>query len=304
MSGHALVIREALIDEVVDGDRVSRHTGGSPANVALGLARLDVATTLHTSIGNDEDGRLIYRHLSASNVAVTARSVTSTPTSRAVATLAGDGSATYQFTLNWAPAHLDDLGSPSLIHAGSLGAFLQPGSKVTKDVIGRRQRLGALISLDPNIRPSLMQEPTSIRMAFEELAFSSDLTKLSDEDAQYLYPGWSADRVLDLLVDGGVSVAVITRSGEGAYLASRGNRVSIPAVRTNVVDTVGAGDSFMAALIWALVFQPDGWQGRSISTARLEMIGSAAAQAAAITVSRPGADLPYLRDLRLGRLAG
>ncbi len=301
MSMTALVVGEALIDEVVDGDRVSRHPGGSPANVALGLARLGVVTLLHTAIGDDAEGELIDRHLSASGVTMTAGSVTSAPTSKAVAALAQDGSATYRFTLSWEPAYLDDLGSPTLIHTGSIGAFLQPGSEVTRDIIRQGQRLGALISFDPNIRPSLMPEPDRTRASFEELAFSTQLTKLSEEDAAYLYPGIPPEDVLDLLLDGGVSVVAITRGGEGAYLASGGDRVSIPSVRTGVADTVGAGDSFMAALIWALAFDGDGWDGRPISADRLELIGGTAAHAAAVTVSRSGADLPTLRDLQVSR---
>jgi fructokinase len=302
VSLNALVVGEALIDEVIERDRVSRHVGGSPANVALGLARLDVPTLLHTAIGNDADGRLIYRHLSASGVTLTSRSVTAAPTSKAVATLAQDGSATYRFTLNWDPANLDEPGSPTLVHTGSLGAFLRPGSEVTRDIIRRGQRLGALLTFDPNIRPSLMPEPDSTRASFEQLAFSSALTKLSDEDAEYLYPGMPPEDVLDLLIAGGVSVAAITLGGEGAYLASGDGRARIPPVRTRVVDTVGAGDSFMAALIWALAFDGEGWDGGPILADRLEHIGDTSARAAAITVSRPGADLPHLSDFQAGRV--
>lgn len=298
----ALVVGEALIDEVVDGDRVSRHPGGSPANVARGLARLDVETAIHTTIGNDADGRLIYRHLSESGVSVTPRSVTSAQTSKAVAVISQDGSATYQFAMSWNPSQLADLGSPTLIHAGSLGAFLKPGSRVTGDIIKRGRDRGALISFDPNIRPSLMPEPDEARASFEELTWSTHLTKLSDEDAQYMYPGTPPEKVLDLLLDRGVSVAAITRGAEGAYLASGENRVSIPSVRTRVADTVGAGDSFMAALIWALGFDGPGWDGGPISADRLESVGEIAARAAAITVSRPGADLPNLRDLLASRV--
>lgn len=303
MSRRALVVGEALIDEVVDGDLVTRHPGGSPANVALGLARLGVVTDLHTAIGNDADGKLIDRHLSASGVTLTAASLTGAPTSKAMATLAGDGSATYRFTLSWDPTHLDDLGSPTLIHTGSLGAFLQPGADVTREMVTRGQRLGALTCFDPNIRPSLMPEPERTREMFEELAFPTHLTKLSDEDAKYLYPRMALEDVLDLLIDGGVSVVAITRGGEGALLASGGDRVSIPSVRSRVADTVGAGDSFMAALIWALAFDTDGWDGRPISADRLEVIGDTAARAAAVTVSRPGADLPNISDLRAGRIS-
>ena len=91
---------------------------------------------------------------------------------------------------------------------------------------------------------------------------------------------------------------MVTRGEKGAYLASGQARVSVPPVRTHVADTVGAGDSFMAALIWALAFEGAGWDGRALPADRLEAVGKTAARAAAITVSRPGADLPYLVDLQ------
>lgn len=302
MSRTALVIGEALIDEVVDGGRVSRHPGGSPANVALGLARLEVDTLLHTAIGDDDDGALIERHLRASGVSLTAGSVTSAPTSKAVATLAEDGSATYRFAVRWDPASLDDLASPTLIHTGSLGAFLRPGSRVVRDIIRRGRRGGALISFDPNIRPSLLPEPERMRASFEGIALRSGLTKLSDEDAEFLYPGAPVEDVLDILIAGGVSVAAITRGGEPAYLASGTHRVAVPSVRTRVVDTIGAGDSFMAALIWALAFDGSGWDGEPVSAGRLEAVGETAALAAAMTVSRRGADLPRAGELQAGRI--
>jgi len=292
------VVGEALIDEVVDGGRVGRHPGGSPSNVALGLARLDVDTVLHTRIGDDADGGLIRRHLGATGVGLTADSVTAAPTSRAVATISQDGSASYRFDVTWDPAPLADLGTPTVIHAGSLGAFMEPGSKVTRDIIQRGLRQDARITLDPNIRPSLLPDPAETRAFFEELAFTSHLTKLSDEDAEYLYPGRPLEDVLNLLIDGGIPIAAITRGADGAMLASGGERIVIPPVTVGVVDTVGAGDSFMATLIWALAFDADGWAGEQVSAERLRVVGRAAATAAALTVCRPGADLPTLRELR------
>ena len=292
------MVGEALIDEVIDGGRVGRYPGGSPSNVALGLARLEVDTVLHTMIGDDANGRLIRRHLGAAGVALTADSVTDAPTSRAVATISEDGSANYRFDVTWHPAPIADLGTPTIIHAGSLGAFLEPGSRVTRDIVQRGRSRDARITFDPNIRPSLLPHLVETRTLFEELAFTSDVTKLSDEDADYLYPGLPPADVLDLLIDSGVRVAAITRGAEGAILAGGGERVVIPPVAVRVVDTVGAGDSFMAALIWALAFEGDEWTGEPVSAERLRVVGRAAASAAAITVSRPGADLPTLRELR------
>jgi fructokinase len=135
------------------------------------------------------------------------------------------------------------------------------------------------------------------RKIFEAFASSSHLTKLSDEDAGFLFPGRSLDYVLDLLLDGGVAVAAVTQGSRGAYLASGKNRIRIPPVQTKVADTVGAGDSFMATLIWALIYESGGWDGQPISMDRVEDVGAKAARAAAITVSRPGADLPVLSEL-------
>lgn len=297
MSGGALVVGEALIDEVIDVGGVRRHPGGSPANVALGLSRLGVATRLHTAIGADDEGALIREHLHASGVALTAESISEAPTSKAVAVLAEDGSATYDFAVSWNPRELVQLGEPRLIHTGSLGALLDPGSDVVRRIVDRGRRNGALIAFDPNIRPSLLPDASRARELFDAFAFSSRLTKLSDEDAEFLFPGEPLERVLDRLIDGGVAVAGITRGGEGASLASGTHRVHVPAVTTGVADTVGAGDSFMAALIHALVFAGTGWDGKPISAERLAEVGARAALAAAITVSRPGADLPTLDDL-------
>lgn len=299
MTASALVVGEALIDEVIESSGVRRHAGGSPANVALGLARLGVATRFHTAIGDDGDGELIRQYLLASGVTLTAESSTGRPTSRAIATLADDGSAAYEFALSWHPRSLDDLGSPTVIHSGSLGAVLEPGCDVTSEIVRRGRAGGALITFDPNIRPSLAGDPDVVRERFATFVPVSHLVKLSDEDAAFLFPGESVEGVLDRLVEGGVAVAAITRGSEGALLASGTDRVTVSPVETVVADTVGAGDSFMAALIWALVTQ--GWHGEPVSRRRLDEIGASAARAAAITVSRPGADLPGLTELDLKR---
>jgi len=299
----ALVVGEALIDAVVEPDRVVRHPGGSPANVALGLARLGIATRLHTAIGADDDGELIRAHLDRSGVALTPESVTDAPTSTAVATLADDGSARYDFAVSWNPRELADLGSPTVVHTGSLGALLEPGREVTSDILRRARAAGAFITFDPNIRAGLIGDPREARARFTELALVAQLIKLSDEDAEFLFPGRPLDEVLDLLIAGGAAVAGITLGSRGAYLASAAERVSVPSVTTTVADTVGAGDSFMAALIRGLVFGPDGGDGRPVSSRRLQEIGGWAARAAAVTVSRAGADLPELHELGAQRQA-
>jgi fructokinase len=295
MTPEALVVGEALIDEIVESGRVRRSPGGSPANVALGLARLGLETRLHTAIGDDEDGDLIRQHLVAAGVTLTAESSTNGPTSRAVATLAEDGSAGYQFAVSWEPRDLPEIGEPTVIHVGSLGAFLEPGCEVTRAIVRRGRAAGALVTFDPNIRPSLSGNPERALERFMALALASDLTKLSEEDAGFLFPGEPLYRILDRLIDGGVAVAAITRGSEDALLASGPHRVTVPPVATALADTIGAGDSFMAAMIWSLVSAY--WDGAPLSQRRLAETGEVAARAAAITVSRTGADLPALSEL-------
>ena len=301
MTVSALVVGEALIDEVVGSGAIRRHVGGSPANVALGLARLGVSTRFHTAVGKDPDGELIQRHLRDAGVIVTAESSTELPSSCAVAVLAEDGSASYRFALAWDPHDLVDLGAPTVIHAGSLGAFLAPGADVTAAIVRRGRDGGALITFDPNIRPSLVGDADGVRERFRAFASVSHLVKLSDEDAAILFPGLSVDSVLDILISGGTTVAAVTLGKRGARLASAGDRVTIPPVETTVADTVGAGDSFMAALVWALL--AEGWDGRPVSRSILEAVGRTAARAAAITVSRPGADLPDSSELSAEAMA-
>lgn len=297
MSAHALVVGESLVDEVVEGGVVHRHPGGSPANVALGLARLGVTTVLHTMVGGDEDGQLLQRHLSASGVLLTAGSVADSPTSRAIATIAEDGSATYEFAISWNPRPVDEFGAANVIHTGSLAAFLEPGCDVVNEVLRRGRAAGALITFDPNIRPSIIRDRRDALARFIAIASRSHLTKLSDQDAEFLFPGESVEDVATTLLDLGAAVVAITRGDAGAHLGSDAARVDLPAVSTSVADTIGAGDSFMAAMIWALVECDGGWNGRAISPDRLERAGIAATTAAAITVSRTGADLPLLADL-------
>lgn len=298
----ALVIGEALIDEVVAGDGVERHPGGSPANVAVGLARLGVPTGFHTALGRDSDGTVIAEHLAAAGVRLTPGSWTDAPTSVATARIRGDGSAEYVFRLSWAPSEPPAAGAAELVHTGSIAAFLSPGADVVREALAGAHADGAVTTFDPNIRPALLPDAPESRRIFAVVAAESDIVKLSDEDADFLFPGTPLTDVLDELVASGVCVAAVTRGADGALLASGGHRIAVDPVSTTVVDSVGAGDTFMAALIWALCFEgiapSDGTQlAGTITEDRLVAAGRAAAYAAAITVSRAGADLPTRDDV-------
>ncbi|CAN5323765.1 carbohydrate kinase [soil metagenome] len=293
----AVVIGEALVD-VVDGIAIP---GGSPLNVAVGLARLGLPTALATRFGDDEYGRLIAEHLAASGVSLTPGSVDSRPTGVAEATIAADGSASYRFAIDWDPAEVVIADAPALVHTGSIGATLAPGAALVERLL-RDHRDAATISYDPNARPQLMGDPADARVVVERLIGLADVVKASDEDVAWLYPDSDVDSVLAGWLAHGPAMVVLTRGGDGADALAASGHVHVDAPATHVADTIGAGDSFMAGLLAALADR-DLLGGdrrdalRGIDTATLTDVVSFAARCAAITVSREGANPPSRDEL-------
>lgn len=302
---HALVIGEALVDVVVRRDgTTSTHPGGSPANVAIGLARLARDAELLCFMGLDDNGAIVRDHVEASGAHLVPGSQSAPHTSVATATLDDDGAATYEFDLTWAiAADAAPREDPLVVHTGSIAAVLHPGAGDVRTIISDA-RAGATITYDPNIRPSLMGSPSEARGSVEATVALADVVKVSDEDLTWLYPdqnpvasaqAWAAS--------GGPTLVVLTRGGEGAsaYLAD-GRSCEVAAAHVDVADTVGAGDSFMAGLIdglwyFGLVGASRRDKLRDIKTASLEQILIRCARIAGITVSRPGANPPTVWEL-------
>jgi fructokinase len=294
-----LVVGEALVDIVRRPDGTSaEHPGGSPANVALGLARLGRPTRLLTRIGDDERGDEVREHLVASGVRLEPGSIIHGPTSTAAATLNAAGAATYEFALDWDLPATVDLGSASALHAGSIAAFLPPGGDAVVALLERAAGT-VTVSYDPNARPRLMGDPVQARSRVDRIVASADLVKASDEDLAWLAPGEALEAVATGWLERGPAVVVITCGGGGSFAVTRQGRVDIPAPAVDVVDTVGAGDSFMAALIDHL-----GTVGL-LGAARREALRAAstdvvAGRVAAITCSRAGANPPTRAELDAG----
>ena len=308
-----IAIGESLVDVVVsaDGRRTTEHPGGSPMNIALGLARLNRPVTLVTHFGTDARGESIVRHLNGAGVTIAAGSLRDERTSTATAHLRANGSAEYVFDLRWAlPADAAIDGLPptgaELVHVGSIGAFLEPGGSAVLSLLRRMAERDdpPLILFDPNVRPSILRDHVAAVARFEHIAALASIVKLSDEDAEWLYPGTSIENATERILSLGPALVAVTRGGDGAVLATRTTRHAVPGVAVTVADTIGAGDSFMSALIDRVAGLRDSGvpvqalrDGRAFDAERLAAIGEYAVRCAAITVSRPGADPPTRADV-------
>ncbi len=299
-----LVLGEALVDVVYKGGDVSEHVGGSPANVAFGLGRLDHDVTLAAWFAKDERGERIAQACRDSRVKIAVGTDRAPRTSVANAIIDDIGKATYQFDLSWVLPLLPDLSHIGHVHTGSIGATLEPGGGQVVQAV-RRASSHATVSYDPNARPTLMGSPTAVIGRVEELIALSDLVKSSDEDIEWLYPEIPIHDVIRRWLDLGPGVVVVTRGGDGASVAvkSRDDVIEVAPNPVTVADTVGAGDSFMAGLISGLLDAdllggPD--EKAAIAEATLEQVMPAVDRAIAtssLTVSKVGAYAPVRTEI-------
>ncbi|PRB43773.1 carbohydrate kinase [Arthrobacter sp. MYb23] len=306
------VIGEALVDVVQRSSGIEAHVGGSPLNVAVGLARLDHPVQFIGRYGRDAYGDSIAAHLRSSSVMVPLPP-DEKPTSVATAQIDDDGAATYAFDLAWELPGLVGrlplmLQGSTLLHTGSIATFLEPGAT---EVIAAVEHAhpSSTISFDPNCRPSIITDVEYARTQAERFVVLSDVVKASDEDLEWLYPGVdpveSARRWLSLGGEEGPALVVVTRGSRGPWGITRAGETQIAAPTVNVVDTVGAGDSFMAGLLSAIVDHGlEGAQNRSdlraMPVETLAAIMDHATRAAAVTVSRAGANPPTRAELNHG----
>jgi fructokinase len=305
MHPRLLVVGEALVDVVTDSSGESaEHVGGSPANVAVGLARLDHPVDFATWLGHDERGERIAAHLRRHGVNLTPESFGSSPTSVAVATLDPAGAATYDFDLHWELPEVTLPKGTGHVHTGSIATVLQPGAQSVTAVLHAVREQGT-VSYDPNIRPSIMGDLDAVRRRVEELVGLSDVVKASEDDLELLYPGESPEQVMSRWVVLGAGLAVVTLGAEGVtYRVASDERCGLaPARVKGVVDTVGAGDSFMAGLVSGLVaahLLGDPGARARLHEATLEGVRPAVERGLAtsgVTVGRAGAYAPSLDEL-------
>lgn len=296
-----LVLGESLVDIVSDADgTTSERPGGSPANVAVALARLGAAVALATALGPDGRGDRVLEHLRTAGVGLAGDPVLLPRTSTAVATVWEDGSASYDFDV---AGQLSVPGADPRrrhVHAGSIAAVLEPGASAVVASLGEHAAT-ATISYDVNARPAVTGAGPRLTEAVLRVARVADLVKASDEDLAVVFPDLGLDDAVRTLLAAGPAAVILTRGARGASCATAHGRVDVPADTTPVADTIGAGDSFCAALLHDL--DATGFLGRTgrplttAPTAIWERALRRATSAAALTVSRPGADPPTLAEL-------
>ncbi len=299
-----LVCGEALYDvfpteESATGFTLDARIGGSAFNVATGLARLGRPVALVTGLSTDPLGEKLARALAAEGVDTGWLARKDAPATLALVGLNPDGSARYRF---YGDGAADRLVEPADLPPldGVRGALFGCFSLLTRPTgdsflaYAQAARGGPLVCLDPNIRATVEPDMAVWRDRVEAFAACADVVKLSDEDLGALYPRQGPAEVARRWLAGGARLVALTRGGAGAVAWVGGAEVAVPAPVTRVVDTVGAGDSFLAALLTALDEAGltaraalDGLDGASVAPA-LEF----AARAAAITCARRGADLP------------
>jgi fructokinase len=303
------VIGEGLVDVVQRSSGIEAHVGGSPLNVAVGLARLGHPVQFIGRYGRDAYGESVAAHLKASSVMLP-QAPDGLPTSVATALVDDDGAATYTFDLAWELPGLAErlpfmLQGTTLLHTGSIATMLAPGAA---DVLAavEHSHPSATISFDPNCRPSIITDADYARRQAEKFVTLSDVVKASDEDLAWLYPGVdvldSARRWLSLGGAEGPAMVVVTRGAAGPWGITAAGETEFAAPRVEVADTVGAGDSFMAALLSGVVDR--GLAGaqnradlRALPAEGLAALLAHASRAAAVTVSRAGANPPTRAEL-------
>lgn len=310
-SAPVAVLGECVADAFVDpgGGREASLSlevfpGGGPANTAVALARLGTSTRFLGRLSQDVFGRLFRAHLAASGVDLSVAVPAPEPSTLAVADLAADGSAAYSFHAQgsadwqWSRQELDAAAAQpfSCLHTGSLALVRQPGAQALETLLSEvRER--ATVSLDPNVRP-LLVDPAVYRERLPRWCAAADLVRLSDEDLAHLCPGLSPRQAAEVFHGHGTKLVVVTLGAEGVFASLDGEPLHTEAPPVDVVDTVGAGDSFMAGLLHALQ-QAGALGGRldGLSAADVEDAMGFGARVAAAVCGVRGANPPWAADL-------
>ena len=298
MSNQVWVVGEVLIDLIPDGAERKAVVGGGPANTAKALAKLGIDTQFIDGISNDKYGQMALKELHKDNVKLDFAHFSDKPTCLAIVSLDSSGSATYEFvieetaTFDFTPTWLPDpVGNkPLLLHIGTLVTALEPAASILHKWASDLAKIAPIV-FDPNIRPAVLGDRNEYVKQVERWVDIATAIKVSDDDINWLYPDKSIDDVANAWLAKGAKLVVVTFGNKGLTVFSEKEKISVPAQKVIVVDTVGAGDTVGAILVEAII--ESGFE--KLHGEILKKMLERAAKAAAITVSRTGA-VPPTRD--------
>jgi fructokinase len=298
---------EALVDLVPD--RVGAYRplpGGSPANTAVGIGRLGTQTALLARLANDRLGTLLRTHLETSNVDLRYAAQSTAPTTLAVVNVDQDGAADYSFYIDgcadggWQVTDLPIALPPdAALHvSGSFALAIEPMAAAFETLISREQP-HRVITLDPNIRPMLIDDHATVRARLQRWLGMTDIVKVSADDLRWIAPDRALSEVVSEWHEQGPALVIVTRGAEGVYASGPPGHIELPGLPVDITDTVGAGDAFMAGLLAALD-RNDLLTRTNLNTlTHTELVDTLgyAQRVAAITCTRPGADSPWFDEL-------
>lgn len=306
-----LVIGEALVDVVHSGDGgIKNVPGGSPANTAVALARLGITTFMKARISKDKFGSEIRSYLENQNVDLNLSLFVDEPSSVIDAFIQKDGSAKYEANLKgasdygWTESELDIALAENIkiIQLGSLTSYIEPGASNVENWYKKlRNNSKHLLTFDPNIRHPLDAQPEDeVRKRAKNLASLAHVVKASDEDLSWISPDQDVIETAKNFIENGTTLVVITLGKNGAVaINSNFEVIQIPAPVVEVKDTIGAGDTFAAALIAQLLEKQivDEKALSALAVSDLRDILSNCAMTSALTCSRQGANPPYRHEV-------
>ena len=302
---------EALIDMLprtttLGEDAYAPYAGGAIFNTAIALGRLGVPTGFFTGLSDDMMGDILRKTLGESGVDYSYCATLSRPTTVAFVKLV-DGHATYAFYDEGTAgrmiteAELPALGADcEAIHFGAISLIPEPCGS-TYEALLKREHETRVISLDPNIRPGFIKDKDAHMARIRRMAAMADIVKFSDEDLAWFGLEGDEDALARHWLHHGARLVVVTRGAEGAVGYTAGHKVTVPSERVAVVDTVGAGDTFDAGVLASLKMQNllTKQQVAKLSEEQIAKALALGARAAAVTVSRAGANPPWAKEIGL-----
>ena len=298
--GQVWVCGEVLIDLIPDGTERKAVVGGGPANTAKALAKLGIATQFIDGISSDQYGQMALKELQQDGVLLDYVKSSEKPTALAIVSLSDAGAATYEFVIyetatfhfshTWLPDPFEL--KPALLHIGTLVTAIEPAASILHEWASQVAEVAPVV-FDPNIRPAVMGNRDLYVAAVEKWVAISACVKVSNDDLYWLYPDEKIESVVNRWLSDGVALVVVTYGAKGLTGYTSSESIAVDAVKVEVVDTVGAGDTVGAVLVEAII-------EKGLSNLTGDLLRNAlarAAGAAAITCSRTGARPPSKMEL-------